>query len=66
MKKVSTWKLQLRMILAMMIFGIIISVLVTIVGVFLGITYPAVYAGFFLLIILGQYLAGPKLVEIGP
>ena len=63
MKKVSTWKLQLRMILAMMIFGIIIALLVTIVGVFLGITYPAFYAGFFLLLILGQYLAGPKLVD---
>jgi heat shock protein HtpX len=63
MKKVSTWKLQLRMILATMIFGIIIAALITVIGVFLGISYPAFYVGFFLLLILGQYLAGPKLVE---
>jgi heat shock protein HtpX len=63
MKKVSTWKLQLRMLLAMMLFGIIVAVLVTVVGIFFNISYPAFYAGFFILIMLGQYLAGPKLVE---
>ena len=63
MKKVSTWKLKLRMLLAMMLFGIIVAVLVTVVGIFLNISDPAFYAGFFLLIMLGQYMAGPKLVE---
>lgn len=63
MKKVSTWKLKLRMLLAMMLFGIIVAVLVTVVGIFLNISDPAFFAGFFLLIMLGQYLAGPKLVE---
>lgn len=63
MKKVSTWKLQLRMLLAMMLFGIIVAVLVTVVGIFFNISDPAFFAGFFLLIMLGQYLAGPKLVE---
>lgn len=64
MKKVSTWKLQLRMILAMMLFGMLMAVVVTVIGVFFNISFPAFYAGFFLLIILGQYLAGPKLVEM--
>ncbi|MCK9151729.1 zinc metalloprotease HtpX [Methanobacterium alcaliphilum] len=64
MKKVSTWKLKLRMTLAMMLFGILLAVLVTVVGVAVGITTPAFYAGFFLLILLCQYLAGPKLVEM--
>ena len=40
MKKVSTWKLQLRMILATMILFALIYALVTIVGIFLGISGP--------------------------
>jgi heat shock protein HtpX len=51
------------MLLAMMLFGIIVAVLVTVVGIFFNISFPAFYAGFFILIMLGQYLAGPKLVE---
>jgi heat shock protein HtpX len=62
MKKFSTWKLQLRMILATMILFTLIYALVTVVGVFLGITGPLFYVGFGLLIVFVQYLAGPKLV----
>ena len=62
MKKVSTWKLKIRMILATMILFALIYALVTIVGIFLGISGPLFYVGFGLLIILIQYLAGPKLV----
>lgn len=62
MKKVSTWKLQIRMILATMILFALIYALVTLVGIFLGISGPLFYVGFALLIILIQYLAGPKLV----
>ncbi|HSO25471.1 MAG TPA: zinc metalloprotease HtpX [Methanobacteriaceae archaeon] len=62
MKKVSTWKLQIRMILATMILFALIYALVTLVGIFLGISGPLFYVGFALAIILIQYLAGPNLV----
>ena len=46
MKKVSTWKLQIRMILATMILFALIYALVTLVGIFLGISGPLFYVGF--------------------
>lgn len=62
MKKVSTWKLQLRMILATMILFALIYALVIIVGVYLGISGVGIYVSAGLIIIFIQYLIGPKLV----
>lgn len=63
MKKVSTWKLKIRMILATMLLFALVYALVTIVGIVLGVTAPIFYVGFGLAIIVIQYLASPKLVE---
>ncbi|MDR3223365.1 MAG: M48 family metalloprotease [Methanobrevibacter sp.] len=61
----NTWKLKLRLFLAMAIlFGIIYAILMVIGTLFLGGASFQLYAIIGIVIMIVQYLAGPKIVEI--
>jgi heat shock protein HtpX len=64
MKKFSTLKLTIRLYLAIALLFFLLYVIVTLVGYFLGFGGPTLYAILAIVIILGQYLLGPKLVEM--
>ncbi len=64
MKKFSTLKLTMRLYLAIALLFFLLYVIVTLVGYFLGFGGPTLYAILAIVIILGQYLLGPKLVEM--
>ncbi len=64
MRKLSTWKLKLRMFLATaLLFGIIYAILIAI-GAFMGFGGPLFYALLGLGIVFIQYLISPKIVEL--
>ena len=59
-----SWKLKLRLWLAfILLFGLLYA-LITVVGYLLGFRGPFAFAIFALVIILIQYLIGPKMVEV--
>lgn len=64
MKNVSTFRLTMRLLLAIgLLFGLI-YVLVTLIGYFLGFGGPIFFAFFAVVILLAQFLLGPKIVEM--
>ena len=64
MKKLGTLKLTMRLYLAIALLFFLLYVIITLVGYFLGFGGPTLYAIFAVVIIIGQYLLGPKLVEM--
>lgn len=64
MKKFSTLRLTMRLYLAIALLFFLLYVIVTLVGYFLGFGGPTLYALLAIVIIIGQYLLGPKLVEM--
>lgn len=64
MKKLGTLKLTMRLYLAIALLFFLLYVIITLVGYFLGFGGPTLYAFFAIVIILAQYLLGPKLVEM--
>lgn len=64
MKKLGTLKLTMRLYLAIALLFFLLYVIVTLVGYFLGFGGSTFYALFAVVIIIGQYLLGPKLVEM--
>lgn len=64
MKKLGTFRLTMRLYLAIAFLFGLLYVIVTLIGYFLGFGGPTLYAILAIVIILGQYLLGPKLVEM--
>jgi len=64
MKKLGTLKLTMRLYLSIALLFFLLYVIITLVGYFLGFGGPTLYAIFAIVIILAQYLLGPKLVEM--
>lgn len=64
MKKMGTLRLTLRLYLAIALLFFLLYVIVTLAGYFLGFGGPTLYAILAVVIIIGQYMLGPKLVEI--
>ncbi len=64
MKKMGTLRLTMRLYLAIALLFFLLYVIVTLVGYFLGFGGPTLYAILAIAIIVGQYLLGPKLVEM--
>ena len=64
MKKQGTIRLTMRLYLAIALLFFLLYVIITLVGYFLGFGGPGLYAVFAIVIILAQYLLGPKLVEM--
>jgi len=63
MKVSGKWKLNLRLWLAGALLFILLYVIVTLIGSYLGYGRPLTFGIFVLVIILAQYLLGPKMVE---
>ncbi|HIH65269.1 MAG TPA: peptidase, partial [Methanothermobacter thermautotrophicus] len=64
MRRLSTWKLKLRMFLAtVLLFGLIYAILM-VVGSILGLGGPLFYALLGFGVIFLQYLISPKIVEL--
>ncbi|MBM4242116.1 MAG: peptidase [Euryarchaeota archaeon] len=59
-----TWKLQLRLWLAMVLLFGLLYVIVTLIAYYLGFRGPLVFAFFAFIIVLAQYWFGPKIVEL--
>ena len=64
MKKLGTLRLTMRLYLAIALLFFLLYVIVTLIGYFLGFGGPMIYAVLAIVIILAQYLLGPKLVEM--
>jgi len=64
MKMSGTWKLQLRLWLAMVLLFGLLYVIVTLIAYYLGFRGPLVFAFFAFIIVLAQYWFGPKIVEL--
>lgn len=64
MKRMGTLRLTMRLYLAIALLFFLLYVIVTLVGYFLGFGGPTLYALLAIVIILAQYLLGPKLVEM--
>ncbi len=64
MKKMGTLKLTMRLYLAIALLFFLIYVIVTLVGYFLNFGNLTFYALLAVAIVVGQYLLGPKLVEM--
>jgi heat shock protein HtpX len=63
MKVSGKWKLNLRLWLAGGLLFVLLYVIVTLIGSYLGYGRPLTFGIFVLVIILAQYLLGPKMVE---
>lgn len=63
MKFSSTWKLNLRLILATALLFGLLYVIITAVGYYSGYGRPLTFGAFVLVWILVQYMIGPKMVE---
>ena len=64
MKKLGTLRLTMRLYLSIALLFFLLYVIVTLIGYFLGFGGPTLYAILAIVIVLGQYLLGPKLVEM--
>lgn len=63
MKTSSSWKLNLRLWLATaLLFGLLYAI-ITGIGFYFGYGGPLLYVGFAVIIVIAQYLLGPKIVE---
>lgn len=63
MKISSSWKLNLRLWLATtLLFGLLLAI-VTAIGYYLGYRGPLTFIAFAFVIVIAQYLLGPKIVE---
>lgn len=65
MPRFSTWKLKLRMFLAVAILFGILYALLSVIGIYAGIKSPLIYILLALFIVFIQYLISPKIVEMG-
>lgn len=63
MKLKSTWMLKLRLLIASMLLFVLLYVIVTAIGYFLGFGGPLLYGIFVVVLVIVQYLLGPKMVE---
>ena len=64
MKLSSAWMLKLRLWLAtVFLFGLLYAI-ITAIGYYFGYGGPLLFVGFAFIIIVAQYLAGPKIVEV--
>ncbi len=63
MKYSSRWKLNLRLILASMLLFVLLYVIITAIGYYFGVGRPLIYGIFVIVLVLFQYLLGPKMVE---
>jgi heat shock protein HtpX len=63
MKLKSTWMLKLRLLLASMLLFVLIYVIITAIGYYFGFGGPLLYGIFVVVLVLVQYLLGPKMVE---
>lgn len=61
--KFSTWKLKLRLLLASGLLFVLLYVIVTLIGSYLGYGRPVTFGIFVIVLVLFQYLLGPKMVE---
>lgn len=64
MKKFETLRLTMRLYLAIALLFFLLYVIITLVGYFLNFGGPLFYAIFAIIIVVAQYLLGPKLVEL--
>lgn len=64
MEKLSTFRLSLRLYLAIAFLFGLLYVIITAVGTFFGFGGPTLFAFLAVAIVLGQYFLGPKLVEM--
>lgn len=64
MEKLSTFRLSLRLYLAIAFLFGLLYIIITAVGYFLGFGGPTLFALLAVAIVLGQYFLGPKLVEL--
>ena len=64
MKKLGTLRLTMRLYLSIALLFFLLYVIVTLIGYFLGFGGPTLYAILAIVIVLAQYLLGPKLVEM--
>ncbi|MCE5213267.1 MAG: zinc metalloprotease HtpX [Methanobacterium sp.] len=64
MKKFRTIRLTMRLYLAIALLFFLLYVIVTLVGYFLGFGGPTLYAILAIVIVMAQYLLGPKIVEM--
>lgn len=63
MKISSTWKLNLRLLLAGALLFVLIYIIIAAVGYYFGFGGPLIYGIFLGVWVLAQYLLGPKMVE---
>ena len=63
MKVPSTWKLNLRLILATVLLFGLLYVIIALIGSYLGYGRPLTFGIFVLVLTVIQYLIGPKMVE---
>lgn len=64
MKLSSAWMLKLRLWLAtVLLFGLLYAI-ITAIGYYLGYGGPITFVGFAFIIVIAQYLIGPKIVEV--
>lgn len=59
-----TWTLKLRLWLAMILLFGLLYMIVTLISYYLGFGGPLIYAIFAFVIILAQFMLGPKMVEL--
>ena len=64
MEKLSSFRLSIRLYLAIAFLFLLLYVIITLVGYYVGVGGPTLYAFFAIAIVLGQYFLGPKLVEM--
>ncbi|MEN6294081.1 MAG: M48 family metalloprotease [Methanobacterium sp.] len=64
MKVPSTWKLNLRLILATALLFVLVYVIIALVGTYFGYGGPLTFGIFVLVWTFIQYMIGPKMVEI--
>lgn len=63
MKLSSKWMLKLRLLLASMLLFVLLYVIITAIGYYFGFGRPLTYGIFVIVLVLFQYLLGPKMVE---
>jgi len=59
-----TWTLKLRLWLAMILLFGLLYMIVTLISYYLGFGGPLIYAIFAFVIVLAQFMLGPKMVEL--